>query len=59
MTSALGIIAGANGLPVDLAGRCAAEGRAFFTIRLKGLADPALAVLKTWFDDHVPHGVRV
>lgn len=23
------------------------------------LADPALAVLKTWFDDHVPHGVRV
>jgi len=42
MTGALGIIAGAGGLPVDLAGRCAAEGRAFFTIRLKGLADPAL-----------------
>ncbi|HEX8232232.1 MAG TPA: UDP-2,3-diacylglucosamine diphosphatase LpxI [Caulobacteraceae bacterium] len=40
---ALGIIAGGGGLPVELARACTAAGRAVFIIRLKGMADPALA----------------
>jgi DUF1009 family protein len=42
MTGALGIIAGSGDFPVILAQRCAAEGRPYFVIRLKGIADPAL-----------------
>ena len=42
MTGALGIIAGSGDFPVILAERCAAEGRPYFVIRLKGIADAAL-----------------
>lgn len=41
----LGIIAGAGGLPLELARTCEAAGRAVFVIRLKGMADPQL---QTW-----------
>jgi DUF1009 family protein len=39
----LGLIAGGGTLPVLLAGDCRASGRSLFVIRLKGMADPALA----------------
>ncbi len=39
---ALGLIAGGGDLPVALAARCVAAGRAVFVIRLKGFADPAV-----------------
>jgi DUF1009 family protein len=43
MTGALGIIAGAGDLPVDLAERCAASKAPYFIIRLRGFASPELA----------------
>jgi DUF1009 family protein len=39
----LGLIAGGGALPVSLAARCAATGRPFFVVRLKGMADAELA----------------
>lgn len=42
MAPKLGLIAGAGGLPVELARACDAAGRSIFVIRLKGMADPAL-----------------
>ncbi len=42
MAGALGIIAGSGDLPIDLAERCAAEGRAYCVLRLKGIAGTAL-----------------
>jgi DUF1009 family protein len=39
----LGLIAGGGDLPVRLARQCQAVGRPLFVIRLKGMADPALA----------------
>ncbi len=42
MPDALGMIAGSGDLPVDLAERCAAEGRGYCVLRLKGIANPAL-----------------
>ncbi|GAA0869984.1 LpxI family protein [Brevundimonas basaltis] len=41
--SKLGLIAGGGALPVSVAGRCEAEGRPVFVIRLAGFADPHLA----------------
>jgi UDP-2,3-diacylglucosamine hydrolase len=38
----LGLIAGAGGLPVDILNACRAAERPVFTVRLIGLADPAL-----------------
>lgn len=38
----LGLIAGGGALPLAIAARCEAEGRAFFVIRLAGFADPHL-----------------
>jgi len=43
MPGALGMIAGSGDLPVDLAGRCASEGRQYCVLRLRGIADPGLA----------------
>jgi len=43
MGGALGMIAGAGDLPVDLAERCAAEGRHYCILRLAGISEPALA----------------
>lgn len=43
MAGALGMIAGAGDLPVDLAERCAADGRPYVVLRLKGIAGPELA----------------
>ncbi len=43
MAGALGMIAGSGDLPVDLADRCAAEGRRYAVLRLKGIAGPELA----------------
>ena len=40
---ALGLIAGGGGLPLAIADGCRAQGREYWVIRLKGLADPALA----------------
>jgi DUF1009 family protein len=42
MSGALGMIAGAGDLPVDLAERCAAEAAPYFIVRLKGLHDGRL-----------------
>lgn len=42
MSGALGMIAGSGDLPVDLAERCAAEGRTYAVLRLKGIAGDAL-----------------
>lgn len=42
MAPKLGLIAGAGGLPVELARACEAARRPIFIIRLKGMADPAL-----------------
>ena len=42
MTGALGMIAGAGDMPVDLAERCAAEGAPYFIVRLQGLHDQRL-----------------
>jgi len=39
----LGLIAGGGALPLAIAARCEAEGRALFVIRLAGFADPHLA----------------
>ncbi|QBX37939.1 DUF1009 domain-containing protein [Brevundimonas sp. S30B] len=39
----LGLIAGGGGLPLAVAQRCEAEGRAFYIVRLDGFADPHLA----------------
>ncbi len=39
----LGIIAGGGGLPLAIARACARDERPCFVVRLKGLADPALA----------------
>jgi UDP-2,3-diacylglucosamine hydrolase len=39
----LGLIAGGGGLPVEIAAHCERSGRPVFIIRLKGLADEALA----------------
>jgi DUF1009 family protein len=39
----LGLIAGGGELPVRLARQCRAAGRPLFVLRLKGMADPALA----------------
>ncbi|ENZ83668.1 MULTISPECIES: LpxI family protein [Caulobacter] len=39
----LGLIAGGGDLPVELAARCEAAGRAFAVMRLKSFADPVLA----------------
>jgi len=39
----LGLIAGGGALPLDIAARCEADGRALFVIRLAGFADPHLA----------------
>lgn len=39
----LGLIAGGGELPVRLARQCQASGRPVFVLRLKGMADPALA----------------
>ena len=39
----LGLIAGGGGLPLAVAHRCEAEGRAFYIVRLDGFADPHLA----------------
>lgn len=39
----LGLIAGGGALPVELAARCEAAGRAFAVMRLKSFADPVLA----------------
>jgi UDP-2,3-diacylglucosamine hydrolase len=41
--SRLGLIAGGGALPLSVAARCEAEGRALFVIRLAGFADPHLA----------------
>lgn len=41
--SKLGLIAGAGGLPLEIVRACAAADRLLFVVRLKGLADPALA----------------
>ena len=38
----LGLIAGAGGLPLEVARACERAGRPVFVIRLKGMADPAL-----------------
>jgi len=38
----LGLIAGGGALPLAIAARCEAEGRALFVIRLSGFADPHL-----------------
>lgn len=38
----LGLIAGGGALPLTIASRCEAEGRALFVIRLTGFADPHL-----------------
>lgn len=45
MTSALklGLIAGGGDLPAAVAGRCDAEGRPIYVVRLEGFADPHLA----------------
>lgn len=43
MAGALGIIAGAGDLPVDLAARCATSGKSYVVIRLKGAASADLA----------------
>jgi DUF1009 family protein len=42
----LGLIAGAGGLPVEVAAACHGLGRPVFVVRLKGLADPSLDPLK-------------
>ena len=42
----LGILAGGGELPIRLARHCAATGRPFFVIRLKGMADPELAAFE-------------
>ncbi len=39
----VGLIAGGGALPVALAAQCRTAGRPYFVIRLKGMADPALA----------------
>ncbi|MEP6966543.1 MAG: UDP-2,3-diacylglucosamine diphosphatase LpxI [Pseudomonadota bacterium] len=39
----LGLIAGAGGLPISVAGHCRSAGRPLFVIRLKGFAAPELA----------------
>jgi DUF1009 family protein len=39
----LGLIAGGGELPIRLATQCAAVGRPLYAIRLKGMADPAMA----------------
>lgn len=39
----LGLIAGGGALPISVAARCEAEGRAVFVVRLAGFADPHLA----------------
>jgi DUF1009 family protein len=39
----LGLIAGGGGLPPAIAAACAEAGRPLFVIRLRGMADPALA----------------
>jgi DUF1009 family protein len=39
----LGLIAGGGGLPLAIADGCRAQGRPYWVIRLKGMADPALA----------------
>ena len=39
----LGLIAGGGALPIELAARCEAAGRAFAVMRLRGFADPVLA----------------
>lgn len=39
----LGLVAGGGALPVRLARQCQAAGRPLFVVRLKGMADPALA----------------
>lgn len=39
----VGIIAGSGALPIHLAQACAAEGRAYFVLRLAGMADAAFA----------------
>ncbi len=41
--SRLGLIAGGGALPLSVAGRCEAEGRPVFVVRLAGFADPHLA----------------
>ena len=41
--SKLGLIAGGGGLPVAVAETCRAAGRPLFVIRLRGIAEPALA----------------
>jgi DUF1009 family protein len=41
----LGLIAGAGGLPLEIARACAAAGRPLFVVRLAGMADPALAAV--------------
>lgn len=40
--AALGIIAGGGGLPVAIAEACRTEGREYFVVRMKGMADEAL-----------------
>jgi DUF1009 family protein len=39
----LGLIAGGGRLPVEIAGYCQGAGRPLFVVRLKGMAEPALA----------------
>lgn len=39
----LGLVAGSGNLPLAVARRCEAEGRPFFTVRIKGFADKSLA----------------
>ena len=39
----VGLIAGGGALPVALAAQCRTAGRPYFVVRLKGMADPALA----------------
>ena len=41
--SKLGLIAGAGGLPAEIADQCRAAGRPYFVIRLKGIADDGTA----------------
>lgn len=43
MSGKLGLVAGGGALPMSVAARCEAEGRAVFVVRLVGFADPHLA----------------
>jgi DUF1009 family protein len=42
MTGKLGLVAGGGGLPVAIAEACRTQGRPYFVIRLKGMAEAAL-----------------